>query len=164
MGLLRQHSLDQLLDIQKLMGKKDIGEEETDKVKDYYDYHSDTDIDDEVMWDMANEIQKTPLNKNPDMNYITRFGQGNLGECIGDLTDQEYANNYFQHNPLKSKTLDTYEDFGQEVWFNGTSFRNRKKGTFKKFDDSYQHDKSMQKLNESLKVNNEIHIKRFNEF
>ena len=155
MSLIRKNSLEQLKDIQNMIDKiGDIGEETTKNVKDYYDYHNDTDIDSDVLLDMSNEIQKTSLNKNPDMAYITRAGQGNLGECMGDLTDQEFANNYFQHNPLSDSHVDTIEEFDIQYWFNGSTFKKNitPKDKLKKIDENYIYN------------TNKIHLKRFDEF
>lgn len=120
MGLIRKHSLDQLLDIQKQINKiGDIGRVSTDKVEDHYDYDTDTDTpDSDAIFDMSNVIQKGG-NKNKDTEKFVKFlGQGNLGEYLGDLTDQEFANNWFQHNPLcAKKELDTYEEFDHQYNF-----------------------------------------------
>lgn len=120
-GLVHKRSLDQLLDIQKEMDKiGDIGREFTDFVEDFYDYNNDTDcMSTDVLFDMSNEIQHS--GKEPDWNYFTRFGQGDLGENTGDLTKQEFANNFYQYNPLTTKT-DTLEEFDLQYWFNGSSF------------------------------------------
>jgi len=124
-GLVHQHSLDQLLSIQKELDKiGDIGRKFTDDVEDFYDYHNDTDLDTDSAYDVSNQIQKTTYSKDQDItNFITKVGQGNLGECIGDLTQQEYANNYWEYNPLTS-FVDTIEEFDlsisqQNNWYKG---------------------------------------------
>lgn len=157
MGLVRKHSLKQLMDIQKLMNVcGDIGEEETDKIEDYYDTFHDTDVNSEAVFDMSNEIQKSLVKKNADYNYLVRFGQGNLGECIGDLTDQTQANSYWQHNPFNDSVIDTYEEFDLQFNFAPSWKRNlTPKGKLKKVDESV-------KWEEDIKPKS-IHIKRFDE-
>ena len=98
-GLVHQSSLDQILAIQKEIDKiGDPGRKFTDDVEDFYDNHNDTDIiDTEYLYDMSNHIQQGV--NNPDIQkFVEFYGQGNLGEYIGDLTQQEYANNYYQYN------------------------------------------------------------------
>lgn len=140
MGLIRKRSLKQLMDIQKMMNKiGDIGEESTDQVEDHYDYKNDTDVDSEKIFDMSNDIQK--LNgSNIDPNYLNRVGQGNLGECIGDLADQDLANNYFQHNPLNDSFLDTYEEFDlQYNWASSWKRNLTPKNKLKKVEENVQY-------------------------
>lgn len=70
---------------------------------------------------MSNAIQGNNV-QNPDLQKITSIcGQGNLGENLGDMTQQKYANNYYQYNPLTTK-VDTIEGFDLQYWFNGSSW------------------------------------------
>jgi hypothetical protein len=168
MGLIRKQSLYQLLMIQNMMKQevgKDVGEETTKDIVDVYDSHNDTDITSEAIYDVSNEIQHS--GKDPDWNYITRFGQGNLGECLGDLTDQKWANNYWTHNPLDiDKDPDTYEDLDHMFNF-APSWLKRNKNKVQKFDypdqELFKPPKKIKKIKENHSLN-ESHICKFDEF
>ncbi|NPV12795.1 MAG: hypothetical protein HPY57_13495 [Ignavibacteria bacterium] len=171
MGLIRKQSLYQLLMIQNMMNQEvgDIGEKTTKDYENHYDTKNDTDITDDVAYDMSNKIQYS--GKNPDWNYITRFGQGNFGECIGDLTDQKYANHYWTQNPLDQevhKELDTYEDFDQMFSF-APSWSKRDKDKVQKLDypdkELFKPVKYLKpKKNESYSIINESRIYKFDQF
>lgn len=114
---------------------------------------------------MSNEIQHS--GKDPDWNYITKFGQGNFGECVGDLTDQKYANHYWTQNPLDSEMhaeLDTYEDFGQMFSF-APAWEKREKIKVQKLDypDQELFKPTKTKKNENYSLN-ESKICKFDEF
>ena len=175
-GLVHQSSLDQILAIQKEIDKiGDIGRKFTDDVQDFYDNHNDTDvIDTEYLYDMSNNIQHA--GKNADITKFTAiFGQGNLGEYIGDLTDQEYANNYYQYNPLTTK-VDTIESFDMQFWFNGSSWAkvpkdgskptglSAQRSTLNKTTSNKDKKKKSRVIKESVNYNNSFQIKKFSEF
>ena len=57
----------------------DIGRKFTDDVEDYYDYHNDTDVTSDSLYDLSNQIQKTTYSKDQDIQNFPGDGhkQGN---------------------------------------------------------------------------------------
>lgn len=181
MSLIRKQTLYQLMRIYKQIMDEvgDIGEETTKDYENHYDTKNDTDIDFDSRQKLSDEIQK--IGKNfTDWKYLVRFGQRNLGECIGDLTNQKYANHYWTQNPFNQevhKELDTYEDFGLMSWFNGNYWGLRKPNEVQKFDypdeELFKSDKEIISKTENKtktknkkrsKMKNENFIYRFDEF
>jgi len=134
MALVHKSDLFKLSEIDKMVGKSNIGIQTTKDMKNFQDPDAGEDHEWEDVYDLSNVVEHG-------------YDMGNLGEFIGDTTKQKYANFLWVRDPFDAKNFPTIEDFGTLFSF-GDFWQQRKGNSVQKFD---QPDKEIFNSKKSLK-------------